>query len=259
MKKITKRIMAINVNDFGGKTGHLMSHRYFNNRDRRYHIDWRYWAKQVDKTRTWNELKKYILKKKPDILIMQEMLVSSYENIDFIGDLKDMGYSYIEESLPERGNYSLTITFYKNRKPTYIGSPGNYRENRSVICKDDDLLICGSHFPCESDEKFLKYMGDFVKRNLGNDLLLIGDLNANDPTYGNKKMVDQLVDEGAVDLWVAAGNDADTPTESQFGGRLDYAIASPSLAGKVTNIEIDTYPMDENITNHAAIIVDIAC
>lgn len=40
-KKMRKRIMAINANDFGGKTGHLMSHRYFNNRDRRYHIDWR--------------------------------------------------------------------------------------------------------------------------------------------------------------------------------------------------------------------------
>ena len=32
MKK--KRIMSINMNDVGGKNEHLMSHRYFNNRDR---------------------------------------------------------------------------------------------------------------------------------------------------------------------------------------------------------------------------------
>ena len=47
MKK--KRIMSINMNDFGGKNEHLMSHWYFNNRDRKYRIDWKYWAKQVKK------------------------------------------------------------------------------------------------------------------------------------------------------------------------------------------------------------------
>ena len=41
MKK--KRIMSINMNDFGGKNEHLMSHWYFNNRDRKYRIDWKYW------------------------------------------------------------------------------------------------------------------------------------------------------------------------------------------------------------------------
>lgn len=255
--KMKKRIMAININDFGGKTGHLMSHRYFNNHDRRYHIDWRYWAKQVDKTVTWNKLKKYLLDKKPDVLIVEEMLVSSYENIDFIGELAEMGYSYVEGCLPERGNYSLTMTFFREGNPEYVSSPGNYRENRSVICKDDELLICGSHFPYESDEVFLKHMGDFVIAHFGEDFLLIGDLNANDPTRGNKQMVNKLLNEGAVDLWTAVGNDEHTPTEAQYQGRLDYAIASPSLANKVENIEIDPLPMDTGITDHAAIIVDI--
>ena len=70
-------------------------------------------------------------------------------------------------------------------------------------------------------------------------------------------MVNRLLDEGAVDLWIAAGNDEDTPTEAQFGGRIDYAIASPSLAKKVEKIEIDPFPMNEGISDHAAIIVDI--
>lgn len=252
-----KRIMAINMNDFGGKTGHLMSQRYFNNRDRRYHIDWRYWAKQVDKTVTWNKLKKYLSDKEPDVLIVEEMLVSCYESIDFIGELEEMGYSYVEECLPERGNYSLTMAFFREGNPKYINSPGNYRESRSVICKDEDLMICGSHFPCESDEVFLEYMGDFVITHLGEDFLLIGDLNANDPARGNKQMVNKLLDEGAVDLWTADGNDENTPTEAKYQGRLDYAIASPSLAKKVENVEIDPFPMDTGITDHAAVIVDI--
>lgn len=252
-----RKIMSLNMNDLGGK-GHLMNHMYFSNRDRRYHIDWKYWA-CVDKTETWDKLKKYILKKGPDILIVQEMLVSCYETIDYRGELKEMGYSYVEESLPERGNYSLTMTFYKDGNLLkYINSPGNYRENRSVICKDSDLLICGSHFPSESDEEFLEHMSKFLLANLNNDFLLIGDLNANDPTRGNKKMINRLLDSGAIDLWIAAGNDENTPTELKYQGRLDCAIASPSLAKKVYNIEIDSFPMEAGITDHAAVIVDIA-
>lgn len=252
-----KRIMSVNINDLGGKTRHLMNHRYFNNRDRRSHIDWEYWATHIDKTKVWEGLKRYIERKNPDLLILEEMLISCYERIDFIAELEEMGYNFVEESLPERGNYSLTMTFYKEGNPEYLNSPGNYRENRSVICKYGNTMICGSHFPCESDEVFLMHMWDFVIAHLGEDFLLIGDLNANDPTRGNKQMISRILDEGAVDLWTAAGNDEHTPTEAQYQGRLDYAIASPSLAKKVENIEIDPFLMNEGITDHAAVIVDI--
>ncbi len=86
-----KRIMSINMNDFGGKNEHLMNHRYFNNRDRKYQIDWKYWAKQVKKDETWNSLKEYILDKQPDLLVIEEMLISCYESIDFIGELEEIG------------------------------------------------------------------------------------------------------------------------------------------------------------------------
>ncbi|WP_147331576.1 endonuclease/exonuclease/phosphatase family protein [Dorea formicigenerans] len=252
-----KRIMSINMNDFGGKNEHLMNHRYFNNRDRKYQIDWKYWAKQVKKDETWNSLKEYILDKQPDLLVIEEMLISCYESIDFIGELEEIGYSYIEDCLPERGNYSLTMIFFRDGNPKYIHSPGKYRENRSVVCKEDDLLICGSHFPCESDEVFLNHMENFVTDYLNDDFLLVGDLNANDQTRGNKKMINRLLDKGAVDLWVMFGNDENTPTEAQYQGRLDYAIASPSLTKKVKNIEIDPFLMNAGVTDHAAIIVDI--
>ena len=252
-----KRIMSINCNYFGGKSEHLMTHRYFNNRDRNYHIDWEYWAKQVKKDEVWNGLKEYILDKQPDLLLVEEMLISCYESIDFIGELKKIGYYYIEECLPERGNYSLTMMFFRDGNPKYIHSPGKYRENRTVVCKENDLMICGSHFPYESDEVFLRHMEDFVVSYLKDDFLLVGDLNANDQTKGNRKMINRLLDKGAVDLWIAAGNDENTPTEAQYQGRLDYAIASPSLASKVKNIEIDPFLMNAGITDHAAVIIDI--
>ena len=68
-----RRILSVNINDFGGKTGHLMNHRYFNNLDRRNHIDWKYWAKQFDKTEVWEGWKHYIERKNPDILILEEI------------------------------------------------------------------------------------------------------------------------------------------------------------------------------------------
>lgn len=252
-----KKIMSINVNDFGGKSDHLLNHKYFSNYDRKDHIDWKYWGKKVDKTKTWKGLKEYILEKKPDVLVLEEMLINCYETIDFIGEFEKMGYTYIKEGLPERGNYSLTMIFFREGNPKYMSSPGNCRANRSVVCKFENDLICGSHFPPESDATFLKYMGNFVIAHLGEYFLLIGDLNANDPTKGNKQLVEKLLEAGAVDLWVAAGNDENTPTEAQYQGRLDYAIASPSLAKKVVNIEIDPFLMNEGITDHAAVIVDI--
>ena len=149
------------------------------------------------------------------------------------------------------------MMFFRDGNPKYIQSPGKYRENRTVVCKENDLMICGSHFPYESDEVFLNHMENFVVSYLKDDFLLVGDLNANDQTKGNRKMINRLLDKGAVDLWIAAGNDENTPTEAQYQGRLDYAIASPSLASKVKNIEIDPFLMNAGITDHAAVIIDI--
>jgi len=252
-----KRIMSVNLNDLGGTTHHLMDYKYYTEYDRSFHVDWKKWANLVEKAETWRRFKDYIEAKQPDILVIEEMLVSRYEKIDYFADLKDMGYSYFEESLPERGNYSLTMLFFRGGNPMYINSPGNYRGNRTVIYRDKDMLAIGTHFPYNSDEKFLNNIFEFVVGNLDQDFLLIGDLNANDPTRGNKKMVNMLLDKGAVDLWTAAGNDENTPTEARYRGRLDYAIASRSLCKKVKNIKIDSFPMETGITDHAAVIVDI--
>lgn len=251
-----KRILALNVNDFGGTNNHLMDYQYFNNRDRKRHIDWRGWA-QIDKKAVWASLKKYIRDKDPDVLVLEEMLVSCYEEEDYIGDLIKMGYSYKAESLPKKDNWSITLVFYKGEEPEYLESPGSYRVNRSVVYEWSDLLLCGTHWPYNSDEVFLGHMSSFVMNNLGRDFMLIGDLNANDPGKGNKQVVNKLLNTGAVDLWTAAGNAEDTPTEAKYHGRLDYAIASPSLAKRVENIEIDSFPMGSGMTDHAAVIVDI--
>lgn len=252
-----QKVLSINMNSFGGRDRHLMDCQYYNREYGQYRIDWEKWA-QIDKTGTWKSFQDYIRSRKPDFLFVQEMLISRYEEIDFLGEMKESGYRYVEEGLPERGNYSLTMAFYRGERPKYIPSPGNYRGNRTVICQDAGALLCGTHFPYESDQKFLRCMDQFLQSRKGEDLLLIGDLNANDPTRGNKQLVNALLEEGVmIDLWTAAGHSEAVPTEAKYHGRLDYALASRSLAGKVQSVEIDPFPMESGMTDHAAVIVDL--
>lgn len=253
MKKTGQRILSINVNSFGGRDKHLMNHQ---TREKR--IDWKGWS-QIDKSKEWLSFTDYIMRIKPDIVFVEEMLVSCYERINYLYEMANLGYSYFAESLPDSGNYSLTMAFYKEgERPEYVASPGNYRQNRTVICHAGGILLIGSHFPYESDAIFLTHVYDFIQSNQEGNLLLIGDLNANDPNRGNKKTVNKLLENGMIDLWTAAGRPGDTPTEVKYGGRLDYAIASQSLAKNVQNIEIDPFPMESGMTDHAAVIVDIA-
>lgn len=99
---VKMRIMAINVNDLGGKNDQLMKHRYFSNRDQNWYIDWEYWSR-LDKTERWRKLKEYIQKKSPDIFFVEEMLVSCFEKINFITELKEMGYRYIYMRVCRKG------------------------------------------------------------------------------------------------------------------------------------------------------------
>lgn len=49
----------------------------------------------------------YIEDKKPDVLIINEMIISPLEKIDFISKIKDQGFSCFEENIP-KGKFSFT-------------------------------------------------------------------------------------------------------------------------------------------------------
>ena len=87
--------------------------------------------------------------------------------------------------------------------------------------------------------------------------IIIGDLNANDVSRGNKQLVERLKTYGYVDVWVQKGNPDDTVTEAKYRGRLDYAIASEAVYASISNMEIDPMPMDCGMTDHAAVIIDV--
>lgn len=249
------RILSININDFGGINEHLMQYKYFHNKLKRECIDWRGWSK-INKHAVLELFFEYLEEKRPDILVVNEMLISSFETIDLISEIMRKGYTYYHENVP-KGNYSFTMMFYKNVKCKLQKSPNeNHRAYRSVLCEIGDILIYGTHFPQESDSEFLKDVNDFYDVNQEKKLLIIGDLNANNPNRRNKQLVNMLIEKGAVDVWIAKGNLEDTPTEVHFKGRLDYAISTPALFDIIQHIEIDSHTIECGMTDHAAIIVE---
>ena len=97
----------------------------------------------------------------------------------------------------------------------------------------------------------------FCKARKNDKVIIIGDLNANDVSRGNKQLVERLKTYGYEDVWVQKGNPDDTVTEAKYRGRLDYAIASETVYASISNMEIDPMPMDCGMTDHAAVIIDV--
>ncbi|EDO57759.1 endonuclease/exonuclease/phosphatase family protein [Clostridium sp. L2-50] len=250
------RILSININDFGGLENHLMEHKKYNAWVGRECIDWKYWS-AIDKDVVFNKFLNYIEDKQPDVLIVNEMIVSPLERIDFISKIEEMGFSYFDETIPS-GKYSFTMMFYKNMKCTLFASPNSgYRENRSILYFVEGIYVNGTHFPQESDTKFLNAVEMFCKARKNDKVIIIGDLNANDVSRGNKQLVERLKTYGYEDVWVQKGNPDDTVTEAKYRGRLDYAIASEAVYASISNMEIDPMPMDCGMTDHAAVIIDV--
>lgn len=250
------RILSININDFGGLENHLMEHKIFNAWLGRECIDWKFWS-TIDKEEVVNKFLKYIKDKQPDVLIVNEMIVSPLERIDFIAKIKEIGFSAFDETIPS-GKYSFTMMFYKNVKCSLLTSPNSgYRENRSILYLVEGIRINGTHFPQESDIKFLNSVEQFCKTRKNDKVIIIGDLNANDVSRGNKQLVESLTAHGYKDVWVQMGNPVDTATEARYRGRLDYALASEVIYEFISNIEIDSMPMECGMTDHAAVILDV--
>lgn len=250
------RIVSINMNDFGGTNNHLMEHKVYNAWVGRECIDWKYWS-LIDKRNVFDMFLRYIKDKKPDVLIINEMIISPLEKIDFISQIRKQGFSCFEGNIP-KGKFSFTMMFFRNVECSLlISSNKGYRENRSILYYVSGINIKGTHFPQESDEKFLVDVENFCRMHCNDKVIIMGDLNANDPSRGNKQLVEKLISNGYKDVWLEKGNPADISTELRFGGRLDYVLASASAFSVITNVQIDPYTMESGMTDHATLIVDL--
>ena len=139
---------------------------------------------------------------------------------------------------------------------------------RIVSVRLNDLVIFGVYFP-QGDEKRPIYMKlkDGVM-DAGSLVLVLGDFNTGlhyideaGKTFACADSFESLKDVGLVDSWRTRH-----PTTKEFswfssqgnGFRIDHVFCSELLEQKVSNIEYIHSPRESKITDHSALVVEVA-
>lgn len=248
------KILSVNINDFGGLENHLMEYKRTNYYGKEV-IYWEKWS-MIDKSRQEEKFCLYIDEKTPDIIILQEFQPNnSKESYDFINWMNGKGYKLIGE-VPDF-NISMTVIFI-SEEISYesIQSP-HKRSARSSSIKIGKYIIYGTHVPVEYDKNYWEKLILFYNNWKEEKIILIGDFNTYAEGTDSKKKFNELINRGAVDVWLEKGNPNTTPTEKKYGGRLDYVIVSPEMYKCVCMMNIDSKTMDENMSDHASLILEI--
>jgi endonuclease/exonuclease/phosphatase family metal-dependent hydrolase len=97
---------------------------------------------------------------------------------------------------------------------------------------------------------------DFYKKHQEQKLVIIGDFNVYDLGTEQKKKYLQLLALNAKYAWLEKGYRNSTKTHIK-GRRLDYAIMTPTLYECLNSIRIDPVLIENDITDHAALIIEI--
>lgn len=250
------KVLNININDFGGSEKQLMACKKINYKGTEV-IDWKTWA-EIDKTSQVDRFCSYIDEELPDIVVLQEFeLNNSIESYNFIDWMKEKGYKFIYEAYKYK--LSMTVMFVLKKESfsyEFIKSPHD-RSARSCAIKTGSYIIYGTHVPPEYDENYWTELISFYNKFKKEKLILIGDFNVYVEDTKSKAKYNELINNGAIDVWLKQGNPNSTPTEKKYGGRLDYAFTSPEAYKNILSMVIDPKTMYENISDHAALILEI--
>lgn len=84
--------------------------------------------------------------------------------------------------------------------------------------------------------------------------LIIGDLNVFDEGTDRREKFDELINVGAIDIWLEQGDSNNVPT-ANTNKRIDYALSTRNLYERGVYEVILNYIRLENFTDHAAIVV----
>jgi len=251
-------ILSLNINDFGGLDHHLQECKKvgYNGRES---TDWKYWRDFVDKKGPAAAVLEYIQKNNPSIIFLQEFEVNnSVEPKDFVQQLKVFGYRMLN-SMPAYPA-SITVAFARNDISVDMVTNPNTLCLRSCALQIGNTIILGTHVPPKNiDSKRIQTFWDELNvfytkhsRNSGK-VLIVGDMNT--MNLQNRERYWQLLNEGAVDLWLNAGYADDVPTCGE--NRIDLAIASPALLPLVREVIVDPMLVNLEVADHAAVIVEM--
>ena len=248
------KIIDLNVNDFGGAENHLMEYKTINCHGKEV-IDWKRW-REVNKSIPLKRIFEYIKVIVPTIVILQEFeLNNSKESYDFIELMDKIGYEIIG-NIPKYP-VSMTVMFVGKELEYDIVELSDYRNGREYAIKVGEYIICGIHIPPNYDKDYWEKIIEFYEKWSKDSVMLIGDFNTYIEGTDNKKRFNEIIMQGAIDVWIKFENSDSTPTEKKYGGRLDYVIVSPNMYKAVVSMEVNSNIMEENISDHAALIIEL--
>lgn len=241
------KILSLNINNFGGfkcKEQYKKENKY-----REWYL--------LDKTSASTEILAYIQQKKPVVAILHEFELNANIAQQFIKHMDFIGYKTIPHENHELKDPSITIMFVrKELLYNKLANPHSEKSLRASVIKTADCIIYGVHIPPKYDDVFWKELIDFYKDNQGQKLVIIGDYNVYDMGTEHKNRYFQLLALNAKDAWLEKGYSNSTKTHIK-GRRLDYAIMSPSMYECLNSIIIDPYLINNDRTDHAALIIEI--
>lgn len=255
------RILSLNVNDFGGSIPRASTSR-------------EQWD-SIDKFPQAEAILNDIRGKNPDVVLLQEFEYGSRYTSEashwFIDEMKAANYDFPGENIkPRRIIRPSMAEVFVRKELTYSGLPSPHSINddsywpRTCVIQARDLVICGTHTHV-LDPDGRDYAGKvghwdelirFYHKHKDRPVLIIGDLNVYKDGTPSKEKFLELKAEGAIDAWTESGHPNDTVTHKI--SRIDYAMMSPSMYARMTDIDIDRTLWDRKMTDHAALIVDLA-
>lgn len=235
------KVLSLNVNDFGGMEclqAYSGQHR------------WAAW-RAIDKTPAADAVLAYIQGQAPDVAVLQEVELNTAAVNRFIRQMEDLGYGSVPLVPHSYKHPSVTLLF---SKLPYKPLPNPHQRGlRAGVIRVADCIVYGVHVPW-GDMAFWDELTEFYQAHRDERLLMVGDFNVYKEGTAAKEKYRALLSLGARDAWTEKGYPHETPTFHK-GTRIDYAILSPLI--KDWDIQTDPALMNENQTDHAALIVTI--
>ncbi|MBO5247983.1 MAG: endonuclease/exonuclease/phosphatase family protein [Clostridia bacterium] len=254
------KILSLNVNNFGGTNNKPLLKDYVLSNGR---YDFRLWNLAVDE---WRSVNKTYIESNVDAICD---LVCDYDVV-FLHEvdtncfswhhlLRKMGTLYrwepangIEKNSYDIGRKSISCVFVKKGVDFEYKKDNFLDKERNVELKIKDTHIIGLHMSYDIRD-WDKLIAKYSKIH-SEEVIILGDLNVYDYGTVRREKFDELLDKGAIDIWLKQGGDISVPT-ANTNKRIDYALASKKMYEKGVSEKIIDSIRTNSYTDHAAIAV----
>lgn len=254
------KILSVNVNNFGGtKDKPLLKDYKLPNGEN----DYKMWNQTVDE---WRSNNKICIQKNVDAItnLAQDFDIIFLHEVDtncfsWTGLLEKMSPQYDwkpanghDKSEYEKGRKSISCVFIKKGIAFEYEDNNILNKQRNIEIKVGDTHIIGLHMSYDIDD-WDSLISKF-KALQTEKFLIIGDLNVFDKGTKRREKFDELLNAGAIDIWLEQGDCNDVPT-ANTNKRIDYALSTRKLYEKGAHEVILNFVRLGNFTDHAAIAV----